>query len=213
MKETYRRQVELMLAVLPELSKETCFALHGGTAINLFHRDMPRLSVDIDLTYIPIEERAISMKRISEALSRIAHSLHNVIGQVRVHPRLDAGKLLVSVNGVGVKIEVNLVNRGLLGEPVVMPLCKKAQDAFEAFCAVPVVPTGQLYGGKIVAALDRQHPRDLFDVGALTLTEDLSGEVKAGFLLGLLGSERPLHEILRPKPKDQRSVLSNQFSG
>ena len=137
-----------MLAVLPELSKESCFALHGGTAINLFHRDMPRLSVDIDLTYIPIEERAISMKRISEALSRIAHSLHNVIGQVRVHPRLDAGKLLVSVNGVGVKIEVNLVNRGLLGEPVVMPCAKRRRTHSKHSVPFPSFPPDSCMEGR-----------------------------------------------------------------
>ncbi len=50
MKDTYRKQVQLLLDVLPEVAKEACFAMHGGTAINLFYRDMPRLSVDIDLT-------------------------------------------------------------------------------------------------------------------------------------------------------------------
>lgn len=51
MNDKYNHQVRLLLAVLPEIAKEHCFALHGGTAINLFIRNMPRLSVDIDLTY------------------------------------------------------------------------------------------------------------------------------------------------------------------
>lgn len=53
MEEAYKKQVSLLLDVLPEVAKENCFALHGGTAINLFVRSMPRLSVDIDLTYVP----------------------------------------------------------------------------------------------------------------------------------------------------------------
>lgn len=68
---TYRNQVKLLLEVLPEVAKEADFALHGGTAINLFFRDLPRLSVDIDLTYIPIEDRETTLKHINEALTRI----------------------------------------------------------------------------------------------------------------------------------------------
>lgn len=49
MDKVYKSQVKLLLDVLPLVSKEPCFALHGGTAINLFIRNMPRLSVDIDL--------------------------------------------------------------------------------------------------------------------------------------------------------------------
>ncbi len=77
MKKTYRQQVSLLLSVLPEVAKERCFALHGGTAINLFIRNMPRLSVDTDLTYVPIEERATSLKNIDEALQRIKNNIEN----------------------------------------------------------------------------------------------------------------------------------------
>jgi predicted nucleotidyltransferase component of viral defense system len=48
--EVYRKQVELLIRILPFIAEEDCFALKGGTAINLFIRNMPRLSVDIDLT-------------------------------------------------------------------------------------------------------------------------------------------------------------------
>lgn len=48
----YRRQVQLLVRVLPLVDTEKCFALKGGTAINLFYRALPRLSVDIDLLYI-----------------------------------------------------------------------------------------------------------------------------------------------------------------
>ena len=75
----YKRQVALLLNVLPEVAKEPCFALHGGTAINLFVRDMPRLSVDIDLTYIPLEDRATSLTNIAAALERIKKNIEKVI--------------------------------------------------------------------------------------------------------------------------------------
>ena len=213
MEKVYRQQVSLLLSVLPEVAKEKCFALHGGTAINLFIREMPRLSVDIDLTYLPIEERDVSLKNIVDALVRIKVSLEKVIKRVRITPRLEAGKLQISSNGIDIKIEVNLVNRGLLAEPKEMPLCEKAQTSFEVFCEMPIVPIGQLFGGKIVAALDRQHPRDLFDVKYLLAAEGFTQEIKEGFLLCLLCSDRPINEVIKPNFQDQRSAHENQFSG
>ena len=213
MEKQYRQQVALLLSVLPEVAKEKCFALHGGTAINLFVRDMPRLSVDIDLTYLPIEDRDTSIGNIADALSRIKSNIEKVISGVRISSRPDAGKLLISVNNANVKLEVNLVNRGALGEPQEMPLCEKAQTSFEAFTKMPVVSIGQLYGGKIVAALDRQHPRDLFDVKYLQDKEGFTPEIKEGFLLCLLCSDRPINEVIHPNFQNQRSALENQFSG
>lgn len=213
MEKRYRQQVKLLLAVLPEVAKENCFALHGGTAINLFVRNMPRLSVDIDLTYLPIEDREISFKHIAEALERIKRNIEKVVPDVRIVPRYDAGKLQISGNKVDVKLEVNLVNRGAISEPKEMPLCEKAQIEFEAFCTIPVVPIGQLFGGKIVAALDRQHPRDLFDIKYMLEKEGFTKEIKEGFLLCLLCSDRPINEVITPNFQDQRSALANQFSG
>jgi len=91
--------------------------------------------------------------------------------------------------------------------------CAKAQNHFESFCVVPVVSVGQLFGGKICAALDRQHPRDLFDIKYLLQNEGFSEQVKEGFLLCLLCSDRPINEIIAPNFLDQRSALNNQFSG
>lgn len=213
MEKIYRQQVSLLLSVLPEVAKEKCFALHGGTAINLFVRDMPRLSVDIDLTYIPIEDRDTSLKNIADALQRIKSNIEKVIPSVKIAPRLEAGKLQVSAKGVDVKIEVNLVNRGALEESKDMELCQKAQTTFEAFCVMPVISHGQLFGGKIVAALDRQHPRDLFDVKYLLEKEGFTDEIKQGFLLCLLCSDRPINEVIKPNFQDQRSAFSNQFAG
>lgn len=213
MEQTYQKQVALLLSVMPEVAKEKCFALHGGTAINLFVRDMPRLSVDIDLTYLPIETREVSIKNIGEALERIKANIQKVISKVRVTHKEGIGKLLVAVPGAEIKLEVNLTNRGTLVEPEEMQLCNKAQNDFEAFVSMPVVSIGQLFGGKIVAALDRQHPRDLFDVKYLMQNEGFSEQVKEGFLLCLLCSDRPINEVLSPNFQDQRSAHANQFSG
>ena len=211
--ETYKRQVELLLNVLPEVARENCFALHGGTAINLFVRDMPRLSVDIDLTYVPLEGRAESLGNIASALERTKTNIEKVVPSVIVKHREDIGKLLISAQGNTIKLEVNPVKRGILGESIKMTLCSKAQNEFNAFCAINVVSVGQLYGGKICAALDRQHPRDLFDVKYLLTNEGFSNQVKTGFLFSLLSSDRPLNELLSPNYLDQRSAMENQFAG
>ncbi len=211
--QSYKKQAALLLDVLPEAAKETCFAMHGGTAINLFVRDMPRVSVDIDLTYLPVEDRQTSLKNIAEALGRIKSNIEKLLPGIRVQHKQDIAKLLISAQGIDIKLEVNLVGRGVLNSPQTMPLCGKAQEEFEAFCAVPVVPIGQLYGGKICAALDRQHPRDLFDVKYLLANEGFSEEIKTGFLFCLLGSDRPIHEVIRPNFQDQRLAMTNQFEG
>lgn len=213
MEANYKRQVALLLDVLPEVAKESCFALHGGTAINLFVRDMPRLSVDIDLTYIPIEDRATSLKGISNGLENIKKRVEAVIQGIKVVHTENNGKLLISNRGALIKLEVNLTNRGLLAPPQRMALSEKAQSEFDVFCTMPVVPLGQLYGGKIVAALDRQHPRDLFDVKYLLENEGFTDEIKKGFLLCLLGSDRPIHEVIQPNFQDQRQAMENQFTG
>lgn len=69
--ESYRKQVALLVRVLPAVAAERCFALKGGTAINLFVRDLPRLSVDIDMTYVPVQSRAESLSAIDAAMKRI----------------------------------------------------------------------------------------------------------------------------------------------
>lgn len=72
MLDRYLAQVRLLLSALPEIARETAFALKGGTAINLFYRDLPRLSVDLDLTWLPVTDRRSSLQDIDDALHRIA---------------------------------------------------------------------------------------------------------------------------------------------
>lgn len=213
MKDTYRKQVKLLLDVLPEVAKEGCFAMHGGTAINLFYRDMPRLSVDVDLTYVYIEDREKTLAEINNALLSIKGNIVSLRRTIKIQHRTDVCKLYITENDVLIKIEVNMIGRGLLSEPVTMPLCDQAQELFDVFCAMPIVPMAQLYGGKLCAALDRQHPRDLFDVKLLLEEQGFTEEIKQGLILGLISSSRPTYEMLDPHMQDQQSAYENQFTG
>ncbi|NIB38847.1 nucleotidyl transferase AbiEii/AbiGii toxin family protein [Pseudomaricurvus alkylphenolicus] len=213
MNEVYKTQVKLLLEVLPEVAKEQCFAMHGGTAINLFVQNMPRLSVDIDLTYVEISARDEALIGINSALLRIKDRVEALRPSLQVSHKENVCKLQVSENGVIIKVEVNMVGRGLLSNAVSAPLCETAQEQFDVFCVVPLVPIAQLYGGKICAALDRQHPRDMFDVKLLLDNDDLTGETKLGLIYGLVSSNRPTHEMLDPNLLDQSSAFVNQFEG
>jgi len=102
--QSYQNQVRLLLDILPIVAKEECFAIHGGTAINLFVRDMPRLSVDIDLTYLPIEEREVTYKNISAALEKIKASIEGSIQNINVTHQQDIYKLQVSSRSAQIKI-------------------------------------------------------------------------------------------------------------
>lgn len=213
MNQEYKRQVALLLDVLPVVAEENNLALHGGTAINLFVSNMPRLSVDIDLTYLPVAGRATSLKDIAAIIKRIQEKLELRLPTIIATPKPDIGKLLVSRAEASIKLEINFVQRGVFKEPESVILCDDAQEAFDAFIEIKMVPVEQLYGGKICAALDRQHPRDLFDIKYL-LEQNISiQDLKAGFIYCLLGSERPLYEILNPHRLDQQDALQNQFEG
>ncbi len=211
MNDIYRQKVELLLRVLPFVTDEDCFAIHGGTAINLFVKDLYRLSVDIDVTYIPIEDRNTSLKRINESLERIADRAKRRFRDVRVIPRLDISKITCESRGCQVKIEVSRTKRGLVcGDAVLCPLCEKARSLFGMEVDARIVSIPQLYGGKISAALSRQHPRDLFDVRQMDIP---LADVKEGLIFCLLGSDRPIHESFAPNLIDQHDVMERQFSG
>jgi len=122
-------------------------------------------------------------------------------------------KIQISKGGAVVKIEVNQGIRGLMNNLNELILCKKAQEDFDAFCSIQGVPLGQLYGGKICAALDRQHPRDLFDVHYMLENEGITNSINEGFLFTLLSSAKSMHDILFPNKIDQRATFENQFKG
>ncbi len=208
----YEGQTEILLReALPAVAREECFAMHGGTAINYFVRDMPRLSVDIDLTYIEIAEREETLAGMNDALARIRARIRSASPSIWTQHRMNVCKLLVGRPSV--KIEVNLVGRGLLGEARAMPLCDAARKRFGASCEMLIVPDGQLYGSKLSAALERQHPRDLFDVKMLLDGEGYTDEIRRGLMFALAGGSRPTHETLDPQLHDRRQPFEDQFRG
>jgi predicted nucleotidyltransferase component of viral defense system len=217
-KSEYRAQVDLLLSILPHVAKEENLALKGGTAINLFIRDMPRLSVDIDLTYISWQDdRTTALQNITTALDRIEERINGSIKPVSI-TRVPLGqgqdvKLNCQTPKAHVKIEVNTTTRGILFPERMMSVTEAVQNEFQKFAAIKVVSHGELYGGKICAALDRQHPRDIFDVHYLLKNEGFSDDIKQGFLFFLLSHARPMHELINPNRQDQRHVFENQFSG
>src|SRR5690554_1632733 len=174
---------------------------------------MPRLSVDVDLTYVGLEARPQALVEINAALLQIKDRVEKLRATIRVQHKPNVCKLQINEQGVQIKVEVNMVGRGLLAPAKKLPLCSAAQEQYNVFCAMSVVPLGQLYGGKICAALDRQHPRDLFDTKLLLENIGFTDEIKRGFLFALMSSNRPTHEMLEPNLLDQRAAFENQFEG
>ena len=211
MKDRYRKQVGLLIRIMPSVYKIKEFAVHGGTAINLFHRNLLRYSVDIDVTYIPIENRQQSLASINQKLLEVKKNIEKTIPGVVVKHKPDVWKLLCTLGDATVKIEVNATKRGIIGDVVELPLCEKARNEFSMGCKARTVSFSQLYGGKITAALSRQHPRDLFDCKYMELQS--FDDVKNGFMLCLLGSDKPIIESLQPHDIDQTEALENQFQG
>jgi predicted nucleotidyltransferase component of viral defense system len=213
----YRKQVALLIEALPFIAKEKCFALKGGTAINLFIRDMPRLSIDIDLTYLPVESREASLAAIDGALKRIAADLRKGIKNSRLfegklEPEQKITKLVLRVFDVQMMIEVTPVIRGCVFEPEVRGVSPAVEEAF-GFAEFAVVSFADLYGGKIIAALDRQHPRDLFDIRELLANEGIDDALRQTFIVNLLSHNRPMSEVLAPTRKDISQEFARGFQG
>jgi len=215
----YEKQVSLLLDVLPVVAKETCFALKGGTAINLFVRDMPRLSIDIDLTYLPIASRDETLQAIGIALENIAKSILPVIPQAtstKIYTAKDKrlNKLLIKTSDAQIKIEPNEILRGTVFPISKARLCENGKHYFKRDVVnIPLLSLADLYGGKICAALDRQHPRDLFDVKLLLENEGITEEIRQAFVVYLACHSRPIHELLKPNFLDIRSSFEKEFSG
>lgn len=210
-------QADLMVRALPAVAAETCFALKGGTAINLFVRDLPRLSVDIDLTYVPVEPRGESLRNIGDALRRVSQALKKAIARVQVTEAAGEGghvvKLLVRADGAQIKIEPNVILRGTVFGVEERTLRDAAEQLFERSVSINAVSLPDLYGGKICAALDRQHPRDLFDVKLLLENEGIIDDIRRAFIVYLASHDRPMNELIDPTRLDVRQVFEEHFVG
>lgn len=211
----YYKQVQLLMQVLPFVAKQECFALKGGTAINLFVREFPRLSVDIDLVYLPMKGRDEALKEICGALDAISADLKAAFKDIELteayKSKRDALRLIVGRNGVQIKVELSPVLRGTVYEPQMMEVCAAVEDEF-GYAEVPVVALADLYAGKICAALDRQHPRDLFDVKWLLENEGLNDEIRKALIIYLASHNRPMAELLKPQFKDISAIYAGEFA-
>lgn len=213
----YRKQVELLIRTVPFVAAETEFALKGGTAINLFLRDMPRLSVDIDLTYVPVADHATSLAAIDAGMKRIGDAITKgvIAAQVNASQPRDENyttKLIVRADDAQIKIEVTPVLRGCVYEPIMKRVSPRVEDQF-GFAEMPVLNFADLYAGKIMAALDRQHPRDLFDVRDLLANEGIDDMLRKAFVVYLLSHNRPMAEVLAPQRRDISVEYRRGFEG
>jgi predicted nucleotidyltransferase component of viral defense system len=215
--ERFQRQVSLLIETMPFVAAEADFALKGGTAINLFIRDMPRLSVDIDLTYLPVAPRPESLTAIDAAMKRMAIAIRKGLRGARVIEVLNVReqivtKLTVQRTGAQIKIEVTPVLRGCVFAPEMRTVSQGVEEAF-GFAQIQVVSFADLYAGKIMAALDRQHPRDLFDIRDLLANEGISDDLRRAFIFYLISHDRPISEVLIPRRKDIAQEFARGFDG
>lgn len=210
----YFKQASLLIRTLPLVARETCFALKGGTAINLFIRDLPRLSVDIDLVYLPIEPRDESLANIRDAFHRITEQVNHEpdLTAIRQDNRFDELRILVNNDQIQIKIETSPVARGVLNSPAILDVVEAVEEQL-GFASIQVASMADLYGGKICAALDRQHPRDLFDIKLLLENEGINRDIFDGFVTFLLSHNRPISELMNPNWNDINEIYHNEFMG
>jgi predicted nucleotidyltransferase component of viral defense system len=212
----YLATARLLTEIAPVVFESGIFALKGGTAINLFLREMPRLSVDLDLVFTDHRlPRAEALGAINEALRVARDQLAKRRLKVQAVSAADMGetKLLVQRDDLSVKIEVNTVIRGTVHPTKTMALTAAASDALMADLELPLLSPEDIYGGKLVAAMDRQHPRDLFDVMELFAHGGITPEIRRAFVVYLASHNRTLHEVLFPTPKDIRLAYEGSFAG
>jgi len=211
----YYRQVQLLVRVLPYVAREQCFALKGGTAINLFIRDLPRLSVDIDLAYMPLSGYDESRREIDAAMRRIADDLSAGSPAFAVTLGANDGAGLIDTLNVSdgarnIKIEVNPVLRGAVNPPSMLALRPLVQEQF-GFAEVNSLAFEDIYAGKLMAAIDRQHPRDLFDALVLLEKEGISDRLFETWLVYLVGHKGNMADTLDPNRKNIEHLFRSQF--
>jgi len=213
--DTYLKTARLLTQVAPTVFSDDLFALKGGTAINLFYRDLPRLSVDLDLVFrdhtVPREE---ALTQIDSAIRAMSVRLR-ARGFITREPITlnNETKLLVQRGDITVKVEVNTVMRGTVHPVKMTLLTATASDILQADLELPVTSIEDTYGGKLAAAMDRQHPRDLFDILQLFANEGITPAIRRAFVVYVASHNRPVHELLFPREQDISLEYSGAFAG
>jgi predicted nucleotidyltransferase component of viral defense system len=216
MDKSYIENVRLLLESVPVIFKTPHFAMKGGTAINLFVQNMPRLSVDIDVVYSDhITPRPAALKAISDGLNQARKQLveFGLQADILATGKGDEIKLFIRRDRVQVKVEVNHVFRGTVLPVETLTLNTQARSLFTTDLSAPILAPAELYGSKLVAAMDRQHPRDIFDVRGLYETTGLTDDVIECFVCYLAGHNRPMHEVLFSNDNDLSPAFENEFIG
>ena len=201
MSELHIERARMAFRVLPHVAAEPSFALKGGTAINLFYQDLARLSDDIDLTWLPIANRDQSLHEISDSLDRIVSGIRNQnsgINAKRSTPKTRDARIYITEGNLQIKLEASLITRGSVLEPTLKRTTPRAEHEFGCL-EMRVLAFEDTYAGKLVATLDRRHPRDLFDVKVLYENQGISDDLLRVFCIYLASSNRPIHELLAPK--------------
>ena len=126
-------------------------------------------------------------------------------------------RLIASRGRSQVQIETTPVMRGTVHPARAIGLSPKAREVLLAELEVPVTSLEDVYGGKLVAAMDRQHPRDLFDVMQLLAHEGITSGIRRAFVVYLAGHNRPMDEVLATRvdraKKDLRLAYESSFAG
>lgn len=216
MEKSYVDTVRLMLEVAPEVFASGRVAMKGGTALNFFVQDLPRLSVDIDVVFVPHQTpRDTALAEIANELSALQTRLNRrgIKAELASSKTGDETKLFARRDRIEVKIEINHVFRGTLLPVETRSLTKTASDLFTTALAVPTLAVAELYGSKLVAAMDRQHPRDLFDVHGMFQRFGLTPEIVECFVGYIAGHNRPVHEVLGSRDIDLARPFDNEFAG
>lgn len=200
----------MILRTLPFIHRYECFALKGGTAINMFLKDLPRLSVDIDLVYLPINNREDAIKEITIKLQSLSEDINNN-HLAKVLIKQQELKLILITSEVQIKIEVSMMRGHLL--PVnILNVCNSVETAI-GFAQMKLLNTNEIYAGKICAALDRQHPRDLFDIKIFLENAEIDNALMNVFMVYLMCGNRPIAEFLSPNFKNISETYQKHFVG
>jgi predicted nucleotidyltransferase component of viral defense system len=216
MNQAYTSTVQLLLAIAPAIFETPLFALKGGTALNLFVQDLPRLSVDIDVVFLPHDiDRDDALQAIKDELAAAKTRIQSLgfAAEVRQNKAGDEAKMFVSDNTSEVKVEVNYVSRGTVLTPIRSSLTAAAQALFAANIELPMLAIPELYGSKLVAAMDRQHPRDLFDVQQMFDRFGMPPAFVDCFVVYLASHNRPVHEVLFAQLQPLAQVFTSEFVG
>jgi predicted nucleotidyltransferase component of viral defense system len=212
----YLDVVRLLVRVAPVIFAEPGFALKGGTAINLFLRDLPRLSVDLDLVFTDYRlDRESALAAISTAVGNMASRITKLGLQVHLPSRMEGeeAKLFIRQGRIEVKVEINQVLRGTIHPVVMTRMVPVARDQLKADLRLPLLAPEEIYGGKLVAALDRNHPRDWFDVMLLLKQEGITPSIRRCFVAYLAAHNRPPHEVLFGPVRSLADSFDLEFRG